>query len=363
MSSKSVVLKALVFAAFILTLSGLDRVIAAEAPYSKWKWKSVCDWGGVPHGTDKEVKNLISTVKKLGFNVFIMEEKLDEKSQERIIKEGKAQGVDIFVLINMEFQGRPKACAQVLSAEDKERLKAQKKKKNYPYQFGGEPVEKGEVFENKMLCFHKKEAEEFFFEKIKKYAGTQGVKGLCLDYIGYQNYYACFCETSIAVGQEYAKAHPEMAKEQALLKFSEESLINFINRSAAYAKQINPDIKTSLHVYPVFVPNPLYGNKLNIDYVGQTVSWFFLPHWTLEKVKKMIDIVVKDGKKYYPTSMGVPMFGLNSDKNKKTPERMAEEFKILKEAGAEGVLFANLQDMLMDEEMCKVIAKELNGSW
>ena len=57
------------------------------------------------------------------------------------------------------------------------------------------------------------------------------------------------------------------------------------------------------------------------------------------------------------------MFGLNSDKNKKTPERMAEEFKILKEAGAEGVLFANLQDMLMDEEMCKVIAKELNGSW
>ncbi|MFH1824106.1 MAG: hypothetical protein ABH873_02620 [Candidatus Firestonebacteria bacterium] len=83
----------------------------------------------------------------------------------------------------------------------------------------------------------------------------------------------------------------------------------------------------------------------------------------MDKVRNITKIVVGDGKKYYKGSTGIPMIGICGGKHRKSPERISEEFKILKEENAEGVMIANLADIVNDEEVAKVISRELGGTW
>jgi hypothetical protein len=96
-----------------------------------------------------------------------------------------------------------------------------------------------------------------------------------------------------------------------------------------------------------------------MEYPEQTVSWFFLPHWDLKKVREYTKAVVNDAKKYYKNGVGIPFMGIYADSNKKSAARIAEEFKILKEEGAEGVSVASFGDILKDPEMAKVFEDNL----
>jgi hypothetical protein len=89
---------------------------------------------------------------------------------------------------------------------------------------------------------------------------------------------------------------------------------------------LRPDIKTTIHVWPVFLPEPLYGNRLDLDYCAQTVAWFFPPYWADDKIAKYTRTVVGDEKKYFKRSKGIPFVGIYLGK-KHTIDKPLDQFK------------------------------------
>ncbi|MEN6304749.1 MAG: hypothetical protein ABFD96_18610, partial [Armatimonadia bacterium] len=65
--------------------------------------------------------------------------------------------------------------------------------------------------------------------------------------------------------------------------------------------------KTTIHIWPVFTPEPLYGNRLDVDLCGQTAAWYIL--WPEEKIAEYSRIIANDAQKYYQRQQGVGMIG------------------------------------------------------
>ena len=143
--------------------------------------------------------------------------------------------------------------------------------------------------------------------------------------------------------------------------------MSFYNTLVTYAKEKKPDIKTTCHIWPHFAPNPLYGNRLQVDYCGQTVSWFFLPHWSLDKIKRYTYEAVNHEARFHANSKGAPFIGIftlpPNERHRKSARRVKEEIRIIKKSGAKAIQFAELGNILNDVEIANVVSEELGGSW
>ena len=131
--------------------------------------------------------------------------------------------------------------------------------------------------------------------------------------------------------EAFQRSHPDLPSVKALEQFSLDSLVSFTNDMAAFVRSIKPGAKLAIHVYPVFQAQPLYGNRLDVDYCCQTVAWFFEPYWSLEKVARYTRVVVNDAKRYYPRQQGIPFVGVYVGRPfaDKPPERLAEELGVI----------------------------------
>ncbi|MEI7905532.1 MAG: hypothetical protein WCI43_09005 [Candidatus Firestonebacteria bacterium] len=337
--------KALVVAAFVF--------VSAFVFAGQFKHNFAWDWT-MPHDA-----KFFDEVKRLGFNNFVTSEA--GATLDKIFEEAGKRDIKVYLVMGFKAGGVfPDGSEQSISAADtKNVIRKAKLGKDPNDQVGGEPLDPNDVNRDDFVCFNNADALKAGVENIRNLAAEKRAAGIAFDWFGFKNYYACFCDNCVEKEAVYAKAHPELKEEEALYKFSEESLLNFMNTLIAEGRKARPDIKFTCHVYPYFKPEPLYGNKLNIEYPEQTVSWFFLPHWDLKKVRDYTKIVVKGAKKYYKDGVGIPFMGISSDKNMKSAARIADEFKILTEEGAEGVSVACIGDILKDPEMAKVFEEKL----
>jgi len=333
----------------VLFLFFLPTLLSA----GQFKINFAYDWS-MPHDA-----KLFDEVKRLGFNKYVTS--LTGAQLDKVYEEANKRGIAVYLGTDYKAGGIfPDGSEQVISDEDTKKLIQKARKGKDPNdQGGGEPLDLDEINTNDFVCFNNAEALAAAKAQIRTLAADKRAEGIAFDWFGYKNYYACFCDTCIEKEKIYAGAHPELNPEEALNSFSEESLLNFMNALIAEGKKIRPEIKFACHVYPYFRPNPLYGNKLNMEYPQQTVSWFFLPHWDLNKVRYHTESVVKYAKKYYKDGVGIPFMGIYADKNKKSAQRIAEEFEILKEEGAEGIAVASFGDILKDPEMATVFEQNL----
>jgi hypothetical protein len=130
-------------------------------------------------------------------------------------------------------------------------------------------------------------------------------------------------------------ARPGVAEDRARDEFSRDSLVDAINELAAFAREVKPGAKVAIHVYPVFLPEPLYGNRLDVDYCCQTVAWFFEPYWSREKIVRYTRAVVGGQNDHYPRPMGIPFVGIYVGRRSadKSPERLFEELATVRAAG------------------------------
>lgn len=316
---------------------------------NKLQWKMVWIWA-MGNRPESEVVNM---AKSLGFNAI-------QARNKAMINECHKAGIEAFTPI--VFSSAPQKFKQILLPEEEERLKNQK---NEFYQYGGEPVNKEEIFKDENpWCLDCTEALEYGKKAIDS-AIESGYDGIALDGIGYKNYYACFCPISREKQEEFKKKHPELSARQALYKYSEESIVSFCTTLINYIKEKNPNIKTTIHIYPHFAPNPFYGNRIPLDYCGQTVSWFFLPHWPFDKVEKYAYEIVKNESKFHKNSIGAPFIGIYSlkpyESHKKSAQRVRDEIRIIKKAGARAIQIAELGNILNDPEVVKVVTEELGG--
>lgn len=233
------------------------------------------------------------------------------------------------------------------------------------YQYGGEPLIKdflrrpaNEVLIRRLLCFHDPQVVEMMKRKIDEWLALPYVDGVFLDFIGYQNYQDCACPTSKMKYQEYLKEHQLTDSKENWRRFSRDSLIDVYNQFVDYARSIKKDVKVSTHVYPAYLPEPLYGNRLKVEYCGQTAAWF--SYWSPEKITAYSRIITSEQNKYWPDVNGVALIGYSSTDPAfwvKSPEKVESELRAILRGGSRLLMVCTLSDVLCDDDVANVFKR------
>jgi hypothetical protein len=209
-----------------------------------------------------------------------------------------------------------------------EKLKENQEEWMKTHQHGGEPLGGQEdLFRKPMPCFHQPAVREATIQALENLVREiPSLTGIAFDGFGYQNYRNCFCEESLRQQQAYHEKHPKLSLAEAEEGFALDSLVGFINELARKARGLRPEMKTTIHIWPVYLPEPLYGNRLDLDYCGQTVAWFFPPYWPLDKIAAYTRKVVGEQNKHFPRARGIPFLGIFLNK-KSTVDKPLEQFR------------------------------------
>ena len=322
-------------------------------------------WGIDEKNTDK----FIADAAAVGFDVLITWSN-DPVFLEKAVKCGNRHNIKIFSslapmvgmgkLWNKHYPGRPVPW-QIMTGDEEAAVKfiaAGKNKYIIPYQFGGEPKMTNEVLETKIICLNNQEARELFKPVIDGIVAVSGIEGLAFDGFGYQNYHRCYCGECQKLLTEYCNKHPEMTKNESETTFFRDKLVDYINYLADYARAQKADIKTSIHIWPVFVPEPLYGNRLNIDFCGQTAAWYTL--WSKEKIAEYSRIISGDAAKYHQRQQGAGMIGYYDQPDKfpvKDAIRVDMELKTMFENGCREIQVCGTKDVINNQAIAAVFKK------
>ena len=249
---------------------------------------------------------------------------------------------------------QPPPLQEMTDAETRaaERIAAELKTGHSHFQGGGEPAgDRLEVLTSELLCFHHPEVMAFFKEQVRDILAVEGVTGIAFDYFGYRNYRCCRCEQSRRLLAEYRAKHPELSAEAASERFSLQTLAAAYNELADFARATRPGARTTAHVYPVFLPEPLYGHRLDLDYPAQTVAWFFKPLWPIEKVRDYSRRIVGPAGTQLPRNQAMPFVGIYIRPGKvpvRDPQRITAELQAIRDAGADRVQVHSMVEVVKD---------------
>ena len=214
-------------------------------------------------------------------------------------------------------------------------------------QFGGEPVTSPDMCPEMIPCFLSDTNCAMSKARIDKTLRENPLaEGISFDYIGYVNFHSCECADCQLRVAAYLKEKRLDATEDNRDSYFREALVNYINTLVEYAKSVRPGLKVTIHLYPVFRPDPLYGRDLKADYIQQTVAWYF--PWPDEKIIDYTKSIVTA--KHMSGAVSVPFVGLNAGTGgalaHKSPERLETELKLILSAGGHSLGICNGGDML-----------------
>lgn len=237
-------------------------------------------------------------------------------------------------------------------------------KQQSKYQWGGEKEgmyfggKCDEVLTEDLPCFSTPEVRELMKDRIKDTLAVPGVRGVAFDYIGYQNYHACFCPICERLYKEYCereKCNPADAKSRN--SFSLSTLVDFNNEMVDYAHSLKADAVVVNHVYPVFMPEPLYGNRLKMDFCGQTAAWY--QYWDLWRIQKYSKVIASEQEKYWKGVKGVAFIGYydRPEFPVKTSAKVEAELRAILRGGSTYLMMCGLDDLLRNPDVCEVFKK------
>jgi len=275
---------------------------------------------------------LLAAAKELGFNAIIAQgppEKL-----EAFARQAKEVGVEVYLWTNATAGKGQEALAQRMSPEEDAlwaKLKADPDPRKHAYQFGGEPLEgHREVLQAPPLCLDRPEAMEAFQKRIKTAVDAcPSLGGVAFDFIGYQNYRCCYCPVTESQFQAWHKAHAQLPPDKARDEFSLERLVSYYEQLSDHVRSLRARLKLTAHIYPAFLPEPLYGNRLKLDYSIQTAAWFFEPYWPEAKVRQYARTITAEEGKFHANARGIPFVALYVQRPiaDKPVERFAKELE------------------------------------
>jgi len=343
-------------------------LLASAAVGAEGRFLQATGWGG---GKPEEI---VPQAADVGFDEIIVWNH-DPEYLGRLVAVGQKHRIGIYSSIHLgDLAGWAKRCPgvkpplQELNAEERaalERIRADKTKGKSGYQYGGEPVKGLEVLETPLLCLHDPRVRPFFEEQITDLLRTAGLRGIAMDFFGYQNYRCCRCPTSMEAFEAWHNRHPDLPRDKALDQFSLETLVDFVNVLSRYARSARADAKVACHVYPVFLPEPLYGNRLDVDFCGQTAAWYFEPFWSYEKIRAYTRVICGEEKKHYARPEGVAMIGVYTQPQRypvKSPERLTKELQAILDGQGDRLQVCSLNDVLKDPATRRVFRRLLRRS-
>lgn len=319
--------------------------------------------------SEKNLDKFIADAKAVGFDVLITWS-TDPVFLKKAVEAGNRNNIKIFSCItpmdeleklwNKNYPGRPVPWQIMTEDEEAARKFIMTGRNQYvlPYQFGGEPKMTNEVLIEKIICFNNKESRELFKPLIDEIVSVPGIEGLAFDGFGYQNYHSCTCDLCQRQLTEYRKKNPEMSEEEAETTFFRNTLVDYVNYLADYARSRNKEIKTSIHIWPAFTPDPLYGNRLDIDYCGQTAAWYTL--WPEEKIAGYSRIISGEARKYHKRQHGVCMIGYYDRPGQfpiKDAARVNMELRTMIENGSTSIQVCSTNDVINNREISAVFKK------
>lgn len=306
--------------------------------------------------TDEGIKEAVREAKELGFNGFIW----PTMNQKPFIAECGKHGIKCFKIVE-PLRKRESAGLQVL-AQEEESLPGCKPIDD-DYQYGGEPIPGSrEILDKELVCPLDAGVVAYAVEEVNQ-AKQAGYDGICWDFIGYRNYRSCECAECKAASASYLKTNPSVPEEKARAMFYEQSLVDLYAKLYGKTKGIDPKFIVLCHCHPVYLPNVFYGHRLKVDYCAMTVSWFFTPHWKMDRVRDYTRRTV-NGPYVCGQTVGMPMIGFYCSgtmaRHRRSGERLSEELRVLREEGARSVMMCELGDILSDKEARTAVSNELH---
>lgn len=214
-------------------------------------------------------------------------------------------------------------------------------------QFGGEPITDLDVCHYAPPCFlSDANGARAKVRMAKLLTDNPQADGVVFDGIGYANLHSCECADCKSRLSAWLERNGLEECEETRNRFYRASLVNYINMMVDYARRVRPGIKVALHLWPAFVPDPLYGKDLKADYVQETAAWYF--PWPKEKIARYTRQMLTSP--HQPESVSVPFVGLNSKTDSalpyKSPERLEEELSLILANGGTSVAVCNGDAML-----------------
>ncbi|NSW57124.1 MAG: hypothetical protein HPY44_14015 [Armatimonadetes bacterium] len=311
----------------------------------------------MPNKTDQDMACMAQAAQSLGFNTILALPPRDRIPA--LIEECHQRGISLY--LSTVFSGGDASWRQVMTPEEEARAKLPF---GIDYQIGGQPVSADELLQSPLPCWNRPEVREMGARKVLDLASL-GADGLAFDCIGYRNYTRCHCPVCEEKLAEYRAEHPEMDAKTAEARWAEEVLVHFNNEMAAVAREAKPGIKLTTHVYPVFLPNPYYGYRLNLDYTGETVSWFFRPHWSLDTVRERAQGIVSRQGTVWPRQTAAPFVAFDARKHRdyRSARRIRQELRLVKDSGAKALQMAELGYILQYPGVARAVARELSGDF
>ncbi len=322
--------------------------VSAAQGDSSLSWRGVWEWS-MPKKTPEDMTRIADTCDRLGFNVLMASP--PQTLARCLHQECHQRGIKLYR--STVFTGGDKDWRQVLLPEQQARFE---RPRLQTFQQGGEPFTPDELFSGHLPCFNRPRVREHFARMVAEYARGE-VDGLAFDMVGYVNYRRCHCDLC---DEDFAKrrlADPGLTQDA----WAEHVLMDFINEMAAVARETRPDIELSIHIYPYFAPNPYYGHRLDIDYVGETVAWFFRPHWPLEKVHRLVEDVVGKQGTAFSRQQAAPFIGFYSDPHRdfRSSTRVRKEIEAILAGGASAIQFAELGNLARKPAVASTVAAML----
>jgi hypothetical protein len=228
---------------------------------------------------------------------------------------------------------------------------------NYPFQYGGEPVPGNrEVLHMNLACPRDPGVIAYGVAEALRYHQL-GYDGICWDFVGYRNYHSCECRRcrkTLASLQAGGAVTPEA--------FYLSSLTGLYSRLYYETKKSAPELLIAAHIYPAYLPNIHYGQKISADYYGETVAWFFQPHWSFEKIREYARKTLFPSGEFGQME-AMPMIGFYTDgqfsRDRKSPERLELELRILRLERAKNLMICELGHLLRDPAAMKVVKGSL----
>jgi hypothetical protein len=348
--------------AFLLPALVLLSAHAGAAPQPRFT--QLVGWGGGDPAT------IVPAAADVGFTDIVVWRQ-DHDYLTQLVEQAQRHGIGVYVSLYLgdvkdwakRYPDVPPPMQEIDATEQAAvaRIEAALEAKTSDYQYGGEPVsDELEVFTNELLCFHDPRVVEFFQAQIRDILAVPGITGIAFDFFGYRNYRCCRCPRSMDLLDEYRQAHPDLPEAEALQRFSLDTLVAVQNDLATYARTLKPQVKVTGHVYPVYLPEPLYGNRLNWDTCGQTAAWFFEPFWTERKIRSYSRAIAHQAKRYWANAEGAALIGVYVRPGRypvKGPERIERELRAILDGGTRRVQVCSLNDVLDDPATREVFRK------
>jgi hypothetical protein len=317
-------------------------------------WRGVWEWS-MDHRTEAGLTEIAESCRRLGFNALMASPPRENVALAADLCHRR--GVRLY--LSTVFTGGDPSWQQVMLPVERDRA-AQPPP---GYQQGGEPLSAGEVLSTPLPCWGRPEVRGYFAGKVRELSELPA-DGLAFDFVGYQNYSRCYCPACEARLAAYRQQRPDLTEEAASAVCAEEALVDFIGEMATTARRARPTAKLTIHVYPYFRPRPYYGHRLPLDFVGQTVAWFFRPHWPLAKVKRITDEVVAAQHDDHPEAVAAPFIGFYRDppECRRLATRVQAELDIVKASGAQAIQMAELGHITRQPDVAAVVARSLGGT-